>query len=96
MSWWTDFRDAALTGAGLKKGRNAARTLSTVARPQYRSAVKTLAPPVQPVPQAPNRSNKSKVGSGFSIGQYFRDNKSLVAVLVAGGGFMLYKGKGMK
>jgi len=85
MSWWTNFRDAALTGAGLKKGRNAAKTIASVARPQFKAAV-------APAPQARPHAAMvpPQINSTFSIGSYVRNNKGLAAVLIAGG-LMVYK-----
>jgi len=90
MSWWTGFRDAALIGAGLKKGRTAAKTLAGAARPRFKAAV-TPAPAVQPQPQQAAKTNNKSLGA-FSFGSYVRNNKWLAAVFIAGGGFLLYKG----
>ena len=82
MSWFTDFRDAALIGAGLKKGGNAARTLGNVTRPTFQNA--TAPEPVFQPKSQPNRG-------GFSVGQTLKDNKWIPFVIFGAGALMAYK-----
>jgi len=86
MSWFTDFRDAALTGAGLKNGGQAAKVLGTAARPTFQNAT-------APEPQATGSSLPAfqQGGGGFSLAQTLRDYKWIGLAIMSGGGFMLFK-----